>query len=199
MKKRYLVAAAAALIGGSLAIEMQAGSTGLETGTVAGAGGGIAAMTARAEGGGGGGIAGATVHAAKKRAAAMQAKAAETARDAVIVSDEDVGVLPSGGGMAGVLASDFDGLLVQTSGYDGAPLRLPVADAAGMIDTSGFGGGGQTLLGRNSVGGGSGQPQAVSAVPEPATWISLLVGMALVGYSLRQRTGPRSGPRSVSS
>lgn len=212
MKKRYVVAVTAALVGGSLAIEMQAGSTGLANGMI------DEAPAARGGGGSGGGVrAGAAgvparpIISVKTPGNAGPGTTPEKAGP-ILVSDIDASSLPSeessgSGSVAGLLPSNFDGVLVQPRGYDGASMPMPEArfvdiGGAGFGVPSGGGGGGNApggsaapdLLGRNLPGSdiGAPVPQAVSAVPEPATWFSFIVGLGLVGYSLRHRTGSRS-------
>ncbi len=90
---------------------------------------------------------------------------------------------------------------VSPPGFDQV-VTLPGA-AAGAA-TPGTGGAAGGSLGPGAPGDGTGLPGAnagdfgagpfVSAVPDPASWATLLAGLALVGINLRRR-----GPRSVLS
>lgn len=71
----------------------------------------------------------------------------------------------------------------------GASAAIPAAAVAGGLPAGAafsalplipalFGGGG---------GGGGGSPSAASAVPEPATWLMMIVGFGIMGSALRRR------------
>jgi hypothetical protein len=57
--------------------------------------------------------------------------------------------------------------------------------ATPIIVTGGGGGGGSGGGGSSGGGGGGGTPGVVSSVPEPATWLSLLIGFFAIGFGLR--------------
>ena len=63
-----------------------------------------------------------------------------------------------------------------------------------------FGGGGGGGIGGGSGGGDTSTPVVTTppptaSVPEPATWATLLLGMAVAGIALRRRPAPRAVPR----
>ena len=66
------------------------------------------------------------------------------------------------------------------------PGRSPVPGlTSGGLFPVGIGGGGSG--GGGGGGGGGGTPPPVAAVPEPDTWIMMLIGMAMCGAALRRR------------
>jgi hypothetical protein len=185
MKKRFVVVAAAVLVGGSLMVGIQAGSTGVPGIGAAGSGrAGLAAAPAFVP------VTAVAVIALPGRVATLRPAAVQD----MAVVDDAAGEesAPAEVAMAGAslepMAIGFDGVLAQPQGYDGAALRMPTVE---MIELAPVGNTG--LLGRNALGPQAlSQPQAVSAVPEPATWISFIVGLGLVGFNLRRRMGLRS-------
>lgn len=56
-------------------------------------------------------------------------------------------------------------------------------------------GGGGFVIGLG--GGGGGGPTTVSATPEPGVWVLMIVGLALIGRSLRRRVRPSHGRTQI--
>lgn len=100
--------------------------------------------------------------------------------------------LPDGGG-DGVVAN-FDPVPAAVGSYPvygGGTTPIVVSGGGG----GGTGGGGS---GGGSSGGGSDTPPDVgSAVPEPATWLSLMIGFFAIGFGLRDGSAFRAVGRSV--
>ena len=121
--------------------------------------------------------------------------------------------------LAGPLAPaapiDFLPLDAATSGTSLPAMALPIPVGGGFFSpvTGGFAGGGGGIGGESGdVGGGTGTPGPISdvdtppvppapppiasAVPEPSTWMLLLIGFAAVGASLRRaKADQKSGSR----
>lgn len=74
-----------------------------------------------------------------------------------------------------------------------APVPLPIpgfpGSSGGIIPPGGGGSSGGGGSGGGSSGGGNPPPPppVVTAVPEPATWIMMIAGVALIGLQLRRR------------
>jgi hypothetical protein len=88
-----------------------------------------------------------------------------------------------------------------TPGAGGTPVPLPIpglpGSSGGLIPPGGGssgGGSGGGSSGGGSSGGSSGgnpppppPPPVVSPVPEPATWVMMIVGVGMIGWQLRRR------------
>ena len=115
-------------------------------------------------------------------------------------------VLGNGRTRPPVRGSNVPAIAYETGRFNGpgpytpvGPATLPwgdvaVADLGPLPPTIGsypiFGGGATPIIvtgggGGGSGGGGGGTPGVVSAVPEPATWLSLLIGFFAIGFGLR--------------
>lgn len=73
---------------------------------------------------------------------------------------------------------------------------------AANVPPSGGGGGGGGGTGGGTGGGGDGgtggtPTDPVSAVPEPSTWLLLIMGVFGIGAAMRRRTGSRSSPAAL--
>lgn len=77
-------------------------------------------------------------------------------------------------------------LVADRSPWTSAP-GLPAAN--GLMRSSGYPFAGPTngLQGDDAVAAALRQPVTLGALPAPANWLSMILGMALVGYSLRRR------------
>jgi hypothetical protein len=194
MKKRYIIGATAALISAGLMIEMQAGSTGLnqvdilEAQAVAAAGGGLGGGSRPTRG-----LVPASTNTAVpgtvatpapgeiEIAAAGQLAALDTtglSDEALLLADRSPWAeLPPGEGRLvwdhvaarlAMVSDEFDMVGQDDNSY---PLAGPINAAHG----------GDALAAALS------QPANFSTVPEPGNWLSMIVGLALVGYTLRRR------------
>jgi len=86
-----------------------------------------------------------------------------------------------------------------TPGAGGAPVPLPIpglpGSSGGLIPPGGGSSGGGSSGGGSSGGGSSSggnpppppPPPVVSPVPEPATWVMMIVGVGMIGWQLRRR------------
>jgi hypothetical protein len=186
MKKRHIVVAAAVLMGGGALVEMQTGWLFGNEASAASAGGGAAPiplpmpLSAAV-------LPGRAVAGVGASFAAPAGPAATDDQQPTIDADGDSAGPPLVAGAAEAFG-DPGGQLVVLGGGGG---MARFADGGDLTD-GGFGGGG---------GGGGGQPQifaaastgpAVSGVPEPASWITLITGLLLVGVNVRNRRSARS-------
>lgn len=75
----------------------------------------------------------------------------------------------------------------------GSPVFAAGLVPAGGGGGGGVGGGGNTGGGDNGGGGntGGGDQPPVSPIPEPATWLCLMLGLFSVGAAMRRRGAPR--------
>ncbi|WP_375392971.1 PEPxxWA-CTERM sorting domain-containing protein [uncultured Sphingomonas sp.] len=112
----------------------------------------------------------------------------------------------------GVVPADYvpgDAIPFGEIGPEAVTPVTPIAFAA-PVGGGGGGVGGFTggAFGGGGGGGGSGSggggdtstpvvttPPLTASVPEPATWATLLLGMAVAGIALRRRPAPRAVPR----
>lgn len=68
----------------------------------------------------------------------------------------------------------------------GASAAIPAAAVAGGLP-AGAAFGALPIIPALFGGGGGGSPAAVSAVPEPATWLMMIMGFGIMGSALRRR------------
>lgn len=194
MKKRQIFVAAAVLMGGSALVEMQTGWLFGNEAIAAGTGGGAAAIPlpmpgvmpggaragATAGGGGSFGMAASLAEIAdEKPAAAAEGDSADTA------------IVDSGGGTESF--TDPGGQLLVLGG-GGIPMsRFAAGDGVMGNGMMGDGGGGAGGLGdQPQILAAASTGPVVSSVPEPASWISLITGLLLVGVNFRSRRGART-------
>lgn len=81
-----------------------------------------------------------------------------------------------------LLLSSFDSLtsfrLGETASTDSIGINVPASYLVAGFDITGD--------------EEAGEPEPSSAVPEPATWLSMILGFAAIGIALRRRTGARN-------
>jgi PEP-CTERM motif len=92
-------------------------------------------------------------------------------------------------------ADDAQRLLVSASPWDDVPSpAVPTPLVRDAFATAGRDRGGYPLAGPINAARGDdalaaalSQPMALGAPPEPASWVLMIVGLALVGFTLRRR------------
>lgn len=93
---------------------------------------------------------------------------------------------------APAFASLAPALAGQGSPVFAVPLPSSGGDNGGGGGTGGGGGGGDTGGGGGGTGGDGGGGGVVSPIPEPDTWLMLMLGLFAIGGAMRQRTVSRA-------
>jgi hypothetical protein len=196
VKKRRIIAATLFLAGGTIMFEMQTGGlSGSEANAASAAGGGglLAPIIPLPGVHGGGASGGGAAGGGSAPGTIVVAGAADDRQPPAATGGDTGGPITGGGGAESPVGS---GQLLVLGLGGGGPLSgfapVPVAGAGGFAsggDPGGaFGGDGAA----RSAAFTPSPSAAISGVPEPASWISLITGLLLVGVNIRQRRGARS-------
>jgi hypothetical protein len=193
MKRSYLVGAIAVLAGAVAMVAQQAGSTARERFSSVADYAGVA-MEGMVPAGGGGLVALAPDRAPDRaRGSAPEVAPAVAAAPEPVPVEEALEIDSTG-------PSDTEMLLAETSPWTGNVRRswsrggaTPPAVAPGLEmvgqDSNGYPLAGAINAGRggDALAAALSQPVMIGAVPEPASWISMIVGLGMVGYAMRRR------------